>query len=80
MQNTNDCLIIVKRRQTTANSHSGGITLTEQSNQEIENKELKVLGTHAAGSVDLFETRKASKDEVVEAPKHPGGAGSSGTY
>lgn len=55
-----------------------GSQLTEQNNQEVENKELKVLGTHAAGSTDLFETRKAAKDEVVEA--HPGGAGSSGTY
>ncbi|MGF9905169.1 hypothetical protein [Brevibacillus porteri] len=54
--------------------------MTEQNNQEVENKELKVLGTHAAGSTDLFETRKASEDEAVEAPKHPGGAGSSGTY
>lgn len=48
--------------------------------EEGNNKELEVLGTHAAGATDLFETREATKEEQVKAPEHPGGAGSSGVY
>lgn len=45
-----------------------------------KNKEVKVVGTHAAGATDLFETRHSSEEIAVDPPKHPGGSGSSGTY
>ncbi|MFP3388129.1 hypothetical protein [Brevibacillus sp. SIMBA_040] len=54
--------------------------MSDKANQEVENKELKKLGTHSAGIPDLFETRSNSEEEVIKPPKHPGGAGSSGTY
>lgn len=54
--------------------------MTDETKKPEENKELEILGTHAAGAPDLFETRKASEGETVDPPKHPGGAGSSGTY
>lgn len=54
--------------------------MANESKQQLDNEELKTLGTHAAGVPDLFEARKAQEGETVEPPKHPGGAGSSGTY
>lgn len=54
--------------------------MTNKNKQRVDNKQLEIIGTHAAGASDLFETRKASEGETVDPPKHPGGAGSSGTY
>lgn len=54
--------------------------MTEKNEQQTQNKELDILGTHAAGATDLFETRKAPEGEAVKPPKHAGAAGSSGTY
>ncbi|MEJ8545041.1 hypothetical protein [Brevibacillus borstelensis] len=39
------------------------------------NEELSVLGTHAAGATDLFQTSKTQKNSEVQPPEHPGGAG-----
>jgi len=49
-------------------------------NKQPKNEELAVLGTHAAGATDLFQTRHTSQKQTINPPKHPGGAGSSGTY
>ncbi|QRG70377.1 hypothetical protein [Brevibacillus choshinensis] len=54
--------------------------MPKDSGQQTQNKEMEILGTHAAGATDLFEQRKAAEGESVKPPKHPGGAGSSGTY
>ncbi|MDF2683850.1 MAG: hypothetical protein K0R47_5040 [Brevibacillus sp.] len=54
--------------------------MKDNNKQQPQNKELEILGTHSAGITDSFETRKAAEGETVEPPKHPGGAGSSGTY
>jgi len=54
--------------------------MNDETKKPAENKELDILGTHSAGIPDLMETRKASEGETVDPPKHPGGAGSSGTY
>ncbi|HZG18093.1 MAG TPA: hypothetical protein VE710_24265 [Candidatus Bathyarchaeia archaeon] len=49
-------------------------------NNQPKNEELAVLGTHAAGATDLFQTRHTSQKQTIKAPKHPGGSGSSGVY
>ncbi|MET3288312.1 UNVERIFIED_CONTAM: hypothetical protein ABID98_000882 [Brevibacillus sp. OAP136] len=49
--------------------------MTEMNNRD-ENKELKVLGTHAAGATDLFETRKTAKPVQIDPPVDTGTVGS----
>jgi hypothetical protein len=53
----------------------GGFEMKKPDEKPNGNEELQVLGTHAAGATDLFQTSKAQKDTEVQPPEHPGGAG-----
>ena len=56
------------------------MTIRQGRSPEEENEELKILGTHAAGSTDLFQTRKAPEGSVVTPPPQPGGTGTGSAH